>query len=189
MTSRLNIGVRYLMPMLPFVYLLLGGLAARAQAAGRWARVTAGILLTAYGGATLAAYPDYLTFFNVLAGGSQGGWRYLANSNNDWGQDLPRLAEWLRDNAPGEVVHLAYFGHMDPARYGIDYVLGTDQPVSGLHAVSLNLLLGMPYVVMDHGEWRLLGRDLTTPQNRFAWLRDRTPVAKLGETIWVYRVP
>ena len=188
MTSHLNIGVRYLLPMLPFLYLLLGGLAAGALDAGRWARAVAGVLLVAYGGATLSAYPDYLTFFNSLAGGPRGGWRYLANSNNDWGQDLPRLAEWLEENAAGEVVRLAYFGHMDPERYGINYVMASDQPVAGVHAVSLNLLLGMPYVVVDHGEWRLIGQDLTTPQNRFAWLREREPVAKLGGTIWVYRV-
>jgi hypothetical protein len=43
----------------------------------------------------------------------------LVDSNVDWGQDLGRLADWLK--AHGEPrVKLSYFGSADPAYYGID---------------------------------------------------------------------
>jgi 4-amino-4-deoxy-L-arabinose transferase-like glycosyltransferase len=185
---RLDIGVRYLLPALPFLHLLLGAAAPAAARAGRAARAALGVLLVAYAGESLHAYPRYLPFFNRLAGGPDGGWRYLLSSNNDWGQDLGRLREWLDRQGVSGPIGLAYFGHVDPARYGIDYEIAPDAPRPGLHAVSLNLLLGMPYVVVDHGRWVLLGDDLTRPQQRYAWLRHRTPVARIGGTIWVYRI-
>jgi len=62
----------------------------------------------------------YLSYFNLIAGGAQGGHRWLADSNLDWGQDLPRLAGWIR--ASGEpCVRLAYFGSDEPDHYGIRY--------------------------------------------------------------------
>jgi 4-amino-4-deoxy-L-arabinose transferase-like glycosyltransferase len=188
MRSHLDIGVRYLLPALPTLFLLLGSL-PRLVARGRALRWTLAVMLALYGVASLAAYPRYLTFFSTLAGGEAGGHRYLLNSNNDWGQDLGRLARWLRDAGIDGPIGLAYFGHMDPTRYGIEYELAPDHPRPGWHAVSLNLLFGMPYVVVDHGTWRLLGQDLVRPQHRYAWLRGREPVARIGGTIWVYRVP
>ena len=189
LTSQLNIGVRYLLPAFPSFFLLMAGCAVWLGRRGRWAPwVLAGLGLC-YVGAPLSVHPHYLPFFNRLAGGPAGGWRYLANSNNDWGQDLPLLARWLEMNEIVEPIHLAYFGHLDPAHYGIPYEVSPDHPQAGIHVVSLNLLLGLPYPVNDHGEWRLLGAGLTEPQNHLAWLRGRQPEERLGETLWIYRMP
>jgi hypothetical protein len=53
-----------------------------------------------------------------LAGGPNGGWRYLVDSNLDWGQDLGGLKQWMDEN---EVDHiwLSYFGEGRPDYYGI----------------------------------------------------------------------
>jgi 4-amino-4-deoxy-L-arabinose transferase-like glycosyltransferase len=185
--ARLDIGIRYLLPALPLLYLLLGAALAPAVR-GLRGRVAVLLLLAAYAGTVVAAFPGYLPFFNVLAGGSEGGWRHLTNSNLDWGQDLGGLARYLEDRRFDAPVYLAYFGHLDPARYGIDYRLPPDHPVPGLYAVSVNLLLGMPYIVVDHGAWVLFGDALTRPQNRLAWLRGREPLARIGSSIWIYEV-
>jgi len=189
--SHLDIGIRYLLPAFPAAYLLLCGLLTPVLQAGRWWRVVALALALSYGGATVAAHPHYLPFFNSLAGGPAGGWRYLANSNSDWGQDLPLLKRWLeQEGLSGGHIHLAYFGHLDPRRYGIDYVLPPDHPEPGLHVVSLNFLLGLPYVAVENGNWVLIGQDLVQQQHDFAWLRRRmgTEVARLGQSLWVFRV-
>ena len=185
--ARLDIGIRYLLPALPLMYLLLGG-ALAPVVRGRRGRVVVLLLLAAYVGTVVAAFPAYLPFFNSLAGGTEGGWRYLANSNLDWGQDLGDLSHYLADRRIDGPIYLAYFGHLDPARYGIDYRLPPDHPVPGLHAVSVNLLLGMPYVVVEQGRWVLFGDNLTQPQNRLAWLRGRPPTARIGASIWIYEV-
>ena len=60
-------------------------------------------------------HPHHLAYFNELVGGPDSGGRYLIDSNLDWGQDLVGLAQWLRENHPGESVGLAYFGNVDPS--------------------------------------------------------------------------
>jgi hypothetical protein len=69
----------------------------------------------------VACWPNYLAYFNFLAGGPQGGYRHLVDSSLDWGQDLNGLKQWL-DAHPSEAAHvyLAYFGTASPKYYGID---------------------------------------------------------------------
>jgi len=64
--------------------------------------------------------PHYLAYFNRAFGGPENGWRHLADSSLDWGQDLPGLGEWLRTNAGQERVFLSYFGTGEPDYYRIN---------------------------------------------------------------------
>jgi hypothetical protein len=70
--------------------------------------------------------PNYLAYFNELAGGPAHGYRHLADSSLDWGQDLPALRRWLdsqglqRQGAPQ--VYLSYFGTARPEYYGIQAI-------------------------------------------------------------------
>jgi Dolichyl-phosphate-mannose-protein mannosyltransferase len=71
---------------------------------------------------SVAIRPDYLAYFNQLAGGPANGYRHLADSSLDWGQDLPALKGWLdaarlQPGAGG--VYLSYFGTARPEYYGI----------------------------------------------------------------------
>jgi 4-amino-4-deoxy-L-arabinose transferase-like glycosyltransferase len=202
--NRLDIGVRYILPVYPFIFLGLAGLGRlfRRREPVAAGLVLAGIVLT--GITTLSAYPHYLGFANLLAGGSQNGWRVLSNSNNDWGQDLPALRRELERQ--GETsVRLAYFGHVEPSSYGLDYTVplpgasGADALAEGrgrfpytfkpgLYAISANLLVGLPYQVMDHGRWVPVGHVLTEPQEIFAWFRKRPPDAVVGGSILLFRV-
>lgn len=119
--SGFNIGLRHVLPFYPFLYVALGVLLSRACATWpRRAAVVAAVLAVALVGESLAAYPDYLSFFNVMAGGQRGGFHILGDSNLDWGQDLPALAEWQREH-PETKLYLCYFGSADPGAYGIQY--------------------------------------------------------------------
>jgi hypothetical protein len=92
--------------------------------------------------------PRYLTFFNVLAGGSDG--QYLLNdSNYDWGQGLLDLKRWMDANGVSKV-HLGYFGRVDPAVYGIDYDLLTDTSDAPYVVVSSYYLVGLPHRLPSH---------------------------------------
>ena len=202
--NRLDIGVRYILPIYPFLFLGLAGLGrlCRRREPVAAALVVGATLFAAAG--TFSVYPHYLAYANLLAGGMKGGWRVLSNSNNDWGQDLPALAHELQRR--GEThVHLAYFGHPEPAAYGIDYTVplpggsGAQALIEGegripytfrpgLYAISANLLVGLPYQVMDHGRWVPAGKALHEPQEIFAWFRKRPPEALVGGTILLFRV-
>lgn len=111
-----NIGHRHILPIYPALYVLASAVAGgAAPVAGRWIGAALAVWL---GCTTALAHPHYLSYFNEAAGGWRNGWRYLADSNIDWGQDLKRLAAYARAH-PGERIKLAYFGSAKPDQYGI----------------------------------------------------------------------
>jgi len=78
-----------------------------------------GLLLLAFFG-TFRVHPNYLAYFNFSAGGSEQGYRWLADSDQDWGQSLPSLASYLQAHGNPALL-LAYSGAADPRAYGIRY--------------------------------------------------------------------
>ena len=115
MTSTLNIGLRHILPIYPFV-IVLAVVAARALADGKAKHGPAicAVLLAAGVLEFASVYPNNLAFFNRAVGGPSNGFRYLADSNIDWGQDLKPLKGWMDRNQVAHI-NLAYFGVADPA--------------------------------------------------------------------------
>src|SRR5439155_5938092 len=102
-----------------------------------------------------------LSYFNELVGGPREGWRWLVDSNLDWGQDMKRLARYLA--ARGEPpVKLAYFGLGDPSRYGIrcEMVISSvavGEPAEltgGTYVVSATQLVGAMFPEARDAYWR-----------------------------------
>lgn len=118
-SSNLNIGYRHLLPILPPLFVLVGGLELARPAI----RVVAWMLVVWLAVENITTRPFYLSYFNQLAGGRENGYRRLSDSNIDWGQDLPSFAEWIRNlRASGDEtpIYFTYFGVDDPKRFGID---------------------------------------------------------------------
>jgi len=44
------------------------------------------------------SFPGYLSYYNVLGGGTREGYKVATDSNHDWGQDVKRLANWVNKN-------------------------------------------------------------------------------------------
>ena len=120
-----NIGLRYILPIYPFLFVYASGLvshrAARAATtrAMRVARPALALLAVFLVTTTLRAFPDHLAYFNEAVGGPANGLRYLDDSNIDWGQDFKRLKRYL-DRKGIERPKLIYSSAFDPALYGID---------------------------------------------------------------------
>lgn len=119
--TNLNIGVRHIFPMMPF--LMIGIALAASFAWKRWgkpARIVTLSLAALLVAESLYAFPNYISFFNVALGGPRGGIRLLSDSNLDWGQDLPALAQWQKEhgNVP---IWISYFGTTEPSIYGIKF--------------------------------------------------------------------
>lgn len=115
--SSLNIGHRHILPLYGAAAVLAA--LAWSRHPGRLARLSIALALVVHLGTSLSARPDYLAYFNALAGGTRGAHHYFADSSLDWGQDLPRLARWL-EGVPGkEPVYLSYFGTADPQHAGL----------------------------------------------------------------------
>ncbi|HEY1849140.1 MAG TPA: glycosyltransferase family 39 protein [Opitutaceae bacterium] len=118
LSLHLNIGQRHLLPIYPPLFILAGALGKWLAKAGSACFIAAAALLAWHVTESGSVAPNYLAYFNELAGGPSGGYRHLVDSSLDWGQDLPSLKEWLAGHrAPGEDAYLAYFGSDEPARY------------------------------------------------------------------------
>jgi tetratricopeptide (TPR) repeat protein len=102
-TSRVNIGIRHLLPLYPFAFAVAGlGL---AQVASR-ARLAAIVLVSVQLGEAFWTAPHGLAYFNVFGGGSAGGHRVLLDSNYDWGQHDGALRDYLAGQPAGGPVEI-----------------------------------------------------------------------------------
>ncbi len=178
--NRLDIGIRYLLPVFPLLFLSSGpALRWLLEPGGRGWRRAAGLAPVAFGLVTvLAVHPGYLAYFNLLAGGSRNGDAWLIDSNLDWGQDLYRVPDAARRLGAEEPVRVLYFGHVDPGIYRMRYDLVPAHPVEGVLAVSVNYWRGLPFVMTLPD-----GRFVPVRPDRIEWLRPFEPVERLGSIL------
>jgi hypothetical protein len=187
-----DIGIRYIIPCLPFAHLLGGiALAALFRSSARAAKGVAVVLSLWMLVAAAGIYPDGLSYFNESAcllsqpsqigldGGSACGTSWLDDSNVDWGEGLKSLKGWLDRNARGRTAQLAYFGSFPPAAYDMPVNVVEDsqlafQPPPGLYAISAHLLAHHNAMV----EHRL--------ENGDEWTLRVSPAAVIDHCIYVY---
>lgn len=184
-----NPAVRYLLTVLPLLYLLAGLGVARLWERARGLPRASLVRGAMAGGAvllaveSLSAWPNFIPYFNLAAGGSRGGLSLLGDSNLDWGQDLPALRDWQRRHPEAEL-YFCYFGAVDPHFYGLSYhempgsfpngdANATPTPGSYV-AVSATNLQGIYFPPHFRSVYRQLLR--------------RKPVSVLGGSIYVYRM-
>jgi 4-amino-4-deoxy-L-arabinose transferase-like glycosyltransferase len=174
--SRINIGIRHILIVYPFLALGAAYLAQRAwraivaQRNARLALVSAAgvVALLAWQLSTLwRAYPDYLPYFNEAVAHPE---RVLVDSDLDWGQDLYRL-EQRATQLHIQHLSLAYRGTADLAREPLPtlYILPPHQPVTGWVAVSE------------------LAR--TRDPDDYHWLDAYRPLERVGKSIDLYYIP
>lgn len=189
-TSRLNIGIRHLIPAYPLMYLAAGIILAvalrRYGKPVRIALLSVGALLLIE---TLLAFPHYIAYFSFPFGGREGGFRLLSDSNLDWGQDLPLLLKWQQDNpnlplAFGPVFDSggSYFGRADPNYYKLNAAQAIIRKLPIPNAPPLN-----PEIARTH----IFAVSATLAQETYggearAWIKDAKPIAILGGTIYLY---
>jgi hypothetical protein len=176
--DKANIGLRRILPAYPFLFAFIA--LAGSEKPCRFCKVLyIGLVAWAALVSTLA-YPHYLSYFNVLSGGLSNGPHLLDDSNLDWGQDLPALAEWQSRN-PDEPITLRYFGTAAPELYGVNARKMADLeilfPKTGVYAVSAHILT----------HFRKLAHQTGRPE--VDWLTRYRPFDRAGGSIYLYRFP
>ncbi|MEX2090575.1 MAG: glycosyltransferase family 39 protein [Candidatus Paceibacterota bacterium] len=202
--ANLNIGVRHLLPTYGFMFILLSGQLSKILQNAKIKMqnynskskifnfklsflILHFTLYTLFGWylyENLKVYPYYLTYFNQTAGGPKGGYIYVVDSNVDWGQDAKRLADWTDENNI-QKISLDYFGWADAGYYlGNKYVwinagryknareFLADNPGGGYIAVSKSFYMG----------------SREKAETSYAWLDSYTPVADIGNSIFVWHI-
>lgn len=194
--SPLNIGVRHILPTFPFIYLLVAYFSVLWLRAYPYPtlqnykeRLIKSILKYLFPGMMLVwllveivlAFPFYLSYYNILAGGTPWGWRYIVDSNYDWGQDLKRLKKFVEERKIDEI-KLDYFGSASPY-----YHLGekfkpwnsSKGKPQGWFAISATI---------RQSAW---GKPVESSlkmkiEDTYSWLKPYQPVARVGTSIFIY---
>lgn len=194
-----NLGYRYLLPLLPLIFVYVSSLwprsisssLNRSVALTPVGLVVAALLVWQIIG-TLRIHPYYLTYFNEIAGGPDRGRHILSDSNIDWGQDLVGLKTYVDQNKIDPLrVKLSYFGIAHPTAYQLSteamppvrtamndqgawwlHTYYPPDPPPGKYAISVANLMG--------GIW--------IDPSAYAFFRDRQPDTTIGNSIYIYTI-
>jgi len=172
-----------MLPVFPLLFLACGYLFNEYIMAHKSLKMILSILIASYIFIAAAAYPQYLSYFNLTSGSSQNGYRWLIDSNLDWGQSLPALKKYMDKNNIDEI-KLGYFGRVDPTLYGIKYYLAEKELSEGIHAISLNYLVGKPYYLLRENTKELFLVDM----NYYQKYRKLKPSAIVDNSIYIFDI-
>jgi 4-amino-4-deoxy-L-arabinose transferase-like glycosyltransferase len=143
MASHINIGLRHVLPMYIGCAVLAGaGAVSLLESASRrkWAALLLAVLVAWMGLSSLLSHPDYLPYFNELAGSHPE--NILVDSDLDWGQDMKRLGARLRALGAHQLTYVPLF-YTSYKEYGFPPVsdrMDVLNPQPGWTAVSLTVL-------------------------------------------------
>jgi 4-amino-4-deoxy-L-arabinose transferase-like glycosyltransferase len=118
MTSKLDLGIRHVLPAMPFLIVLAAGAAfalARQSRAWAWA---VGVLVALHVTSSLHGFPNYLPYSNEAFGGPDRTYRVLEDANVGWGGGLKALGASIGQRG---ITHcwFAYNALSTPANFGI----------------------------------------------------------------------
>ncbi len=185
--SAVQLGIRLILPTVVYL-VLIAGLALESLRQPRWGGWLVASLFAVIIASTARVFPQDMAYFNEWAGGPENGWRYLADSNIDWGHNLPELKDYLERHGIRRIKYFQfgfdkihrYFpgGELefqpqpwDPAF--VSWVIF--RPAPGLYAVHVSLLPGQYY---PRGY-----------EDYLRYFRGRRPDARVAYGIFVYSVP
>ncbi len=117
--AHINIGHRHVLATYPPAFVLGGAAAEWLVSRNRAIKTTLVALVVLLAAEVLWRFPDYLAYFNVIAGGPAQGYRHLVDSSLDWGQDLPGVKRYIEEHSVTGPTYLSYFGPTDPNYYHI----------------------------------------------------------------------
>jgi hypothetical protein len=187
--GNLDLGLRHILPIYLPLFVLMALAIVRFswrlvhKQSRIWFHTLIFIMLGWYAGATLWIAPSFLAYFNELIGGPANGNIYFSDSSIDWGQDLGRLKIYLQQHHIQKFA-LDYFGGAVPSYYFPD---GSDPQMISWHAQSAPY--SGQYIAVSE---TYLDNDLYYSAignyPGYGYLRDRQPIAKIGYSIYLYKL-
>jgi len=207
-TGRLNIGLRHLFPIFPFIYILtaktifnfLKKIKSRDEKKLTYGTVIALSVVLIF--ETIIVYPSYVSYFNYLAGGPKRGYHYVTDSNADWGQDLKRLKNWIE-----EYNRCAKQENPQKCNYN-KYPINPAEPITKIRVdyfglVDLNYYLGAYYEPwwksrgpLEEGYYAISTLFLQEgiydsrlkDAESYRWLINKKPYYQVGTSILIYKI-
>ena len=178
-TSNLNLGVRHLMPIYPFIFILVAGAVTKIkfkQAFRNYVYVICLVLIMAiYVVTAFITWPHYLSYFSELIGGAKNGNQYLMDSNLDWGQDLKNLKYYVNEHEEIDELYCMVSGWSGPAYYDIPCLnLPTNEQIDNYPDLSGYIAISISYLQRE--------------DKIYSWLWEYQPIDQIGYTIYIYNI-
>ena len=166
-----NLGVRYLLPVFPLLYVWASQIVPNYRR-NSFGRATVAILLSWHIWAALSSFPNYIPYFNEMAGGSTAGPDFLDDSNVDWGESLKETAAYVKEKQIANVVLCPFSAFMNPEYYGLH---STVRPPK-------QLVFKKP----EPGTYIISAHNIAWMKAVDAMWRNYQPIDRIGG-MWVYR--
>jgi len=122
-------------------------------------------------------------YFNALAGGPDNGYKYVVDSNLDWGQDLKRLATYIKKNGI-ENIKLDYFGGGSPSYY----LKNKYEKLDPYNKDQRNGWIAVSATLLQNGRG-IATKGFQGSTTHYTWLNQYKPIAKAGYSIFIYYIP
>ncbi len=207
LTTPLNIGIRHVLPTFPFIYLMVARQVVRwikgaeietPRTILEWLKTLYALYIRPMKNGLIAAlllfwmiisvfiaFPYFLSYYNVLGGGTWEGYKIATDSNYDWGQDLKRLKNFVEENKIQKIA-IDYFGGGNPRYYFWEKLepwwSAKGSPAdAGIKwfAVSLTFLEGARATPVHNFTQKF--------EDTYPWIAGKTPVARAGTSIFIYK--
>jgi hypothetical protein len=118
LTSRLNDGVRHILPVYALLIVLAGGGAwSLMRTSRRWAYIVTALVVF-HVASSLRAFPDYLPYSNEIWGGPSNTYKVLTDSSLGWGSGLKSIERYANERHL-TACWLAYSAPVNPGYYHI----------------------------------------------------------------------
>jgi hypothetical protein len=175
----LNIGIRHLMPTIPFILMFMGLTMHRYVKRAILPTlpvILTGVMVIWLIVSTLSYFPQYIAYFNEFVPRGDR-YKYMTDSSLDWGQDLLRLKEYVDTNAI-DSIKVDYFGGSVPEYFMSQATEWHSSygPTTGWIAVSATYFQSSKLYGPKEGKWS------------YQWLEAYEPEAEIGGSILVYHI-
>ena len=197
MIGHIDIGIRYMLPIFPFIFISSSRLAVlidfrdifrkKIDCGTSLVTLFISVLLLWYIISSITTFPHYLSYFNETIGSYQNGYKYLTDSNVDWGQDAKRLAEWVKNSELSKEHRCNYQIYADLFSNNIPatYYIGKD------NLINWRVQNGKPrgcFAISATSRFLQSSKlkDLKDRTFDYSWLDDEQPIANIGGSIFIY---
>lgn len=169
--TKIDIGIRHVLIVLPFLFIFISRLTLVKKSLIKAILYFLVFIQIVIG---ISAYPNYIAYFNQIAGGSKGGIKHLADSNLDWNQNGKRFAIYAQKHGIKKVYQDCGNGHPF-TYYGVEFAPLPSQPQEGVMVVCAQQLL-MPLDGVDPSWLKKYPPDDIIGYGIYVWLFDKKNV-------------
>lgn len=184
--STLQIGVRHILPSILALSIFMAYLIDCFWSAKIYKNTSLGkasvyIIITVFA-TVLLAFPDYLAYYNVIAGGTANGYKVAADSNYDWGQDLKALKKWKDDNH----INFAYVDVFTNPFGELEYYLG---PVPKKEDYKGALIPPHSFIAISANRYAANIADSELPSSQKYTSLKPYLYKRIGQSIFIFKTP